>query len=78
MTNTDQVDYRLARGVPGQSGIHTNMTNTENTPIEALERAFPMRVLRQRLRRGAAARGGPPAAKGSSATSKCSSTPPCR
>jgi N-methylhydantoinase B/oxoprolinase/acetone carboxylase alpha subunit len=26
------------------------MTNTKNTPIEALERAFPMRVLRYRLR----------------------------
>jgi N-methylhydantoinase B/oxoprolinase/acetone carboxylase alpha subunit len=37
---------------PGMSGVHTAMTNTKNTPIEALERAFPMRVLRQRLRRG--------------------------
>jgi N-methylhydantoinase B len=27
------------------------MTNTKNTPIEALERAFPLRVLRYRLRR---------------------------
>jgi N-methylhydantoinase B/oxoprolinase/acetone carboxylase alpha subunit len=27
-------------------------TNTRNTPIEALERAFPLRVLRYRLRRG--------------------------
>ena len=26
------------------------MTNTKNTPIEAFERAFPMRVLRYRLR----------------------------
>src|SRR6478736_3335907 len=44
------------------SGVHTAMTNTKNTPIEALERAFPMRVLRYRLRRGSggagAARGG--------------------
>lgn len=37
---------------PGQSGIQTGMTNTKNTPIEALERAFPLRVLRYRLRRG--------------------------
>ncbi len=36
---------------PGMSGVHTAMTNTKNTPIEALERAFPMRVLRYRLRR---------------------------
>ncbi len=28
----------------GQSGIHTHMTNTANTPIEALESAYPMRV----------------------------------
>jgi N-methylhydantoinase B/oxoprolinase/acetone carboxylase alpha subunit len=33
------------------SGVHTAMTNTRNTPVEALERAFPLRVLRQRLRR---------------------------
>ena len=36
----------------GMSGVHTGMTNTKNTPIEALERAFPMRVRRYRLRRG--------------------------
>ena len=28
----------------GQSGIHTHMTNTKNTPIEALETAYPLRV----------------------------------
>jgi N-methylhydantoinase B len=28
------------------------LTNTRNTPIDALERAFPMRVLRYRLREG--------------------------
>jgi N-methylhydantoinase B/oxoprolinase/acetone carboxylase alpha subunit len=36
----------------GMSGVHTAMTNTRNTPIEALERSFPLRVLRYRLRRG--------------------------
>jgi N-methylhydantoinase B/oxoprolinase/acetone carboxylase alpha subunit len=41
----------------GQSGIHTGMTNTKNTPIEALERAFPLRVLRYRLRRGSGGAG---------------------
>ncbi|CAN5672514.1 hydantoinase B/oxoprolinase family protein [soil metagenome] len=41
----------------GMSGVHTNMTNTKNTPIEALERAFPLRVLRQRLRRGSGGAG---------------------
>ncbi|MEZ5143551.1 MAG: hydantoinase B/oxoprolinase family protein [Acidimicrobiales bacterium] len=33
------------------------MTNTKNTPIEALERAFPLRVRRQRLRRGSGGAG---------------------
>jgi N-methylhydantoinase B/oxoprolinase/acetone carboxylase alpha subunit len=44
-------------GVPGQSGIHTGMTNTRNTPIEALERAYPLRVLRCAIRRGSGGRG---------------------
>ena len=39
-------------GRDGMSGVHTAMTNTMNTPIEALERSFPMRVTRYRLRRG--------------------------
>lgn len=42
---------------PGMSGVHTAMTNTRNTPIEALERAFPLRVLRYRLRRGSGGAG---------------------
>ena len=37
-------------GRAGMSGVHTGMTNTRNTPVEALERSFPMRVLRYRLR----------------------------
>ena len=41
----------------GMSGVHTGMTNTKNTPIEALERAFPMRVRRYRLRRGSGGAG---------------------
>ena len=36
----------------GISGIQTHMTNTMNTPIEALEFAFPMRLKRYALRRG--------------------------
>ena len=28
------------------SGVHTNMTNTRDTPVEAFERAYPMRVRR--------------------------------
>jgi N-methylhydantoinase B/oxoprolinase/acetone carboxylase alpha subunit len=35
----------------------TELTNTKNTPIEAQERAFPMRVLCYRLRRGSGGTG---------------------
>jgi N-methylhydantoinase B len=37
---------------PGASGVHTNMTNTRNTPIEALEHAYPFRALTYELRDG--------------------------
>ncbi|AEH45573.1 5-oxoprolinase (ATP-hydrolyzing) [Thermodesulfatator indicus DSM 15286] len=37
-------------GKPGLSGVHTHMTNTLNTPIEALEREFPVLVERYGLR----------------------------
>jgi N-methylhydantoinase B/oxoprolinase/acetone carboxylase alpha subunit len=40
------------------------MTNTQNTPIEALERAFPLRVLRYRLRRGSGGDGYSPGGEG--------------
>ena len=34
---------------PGASGVHVGMSNTLNTPIEALELEFPLRVERQQL-----------------------------
>ncbi|MFX1539977.1 MAG: hydantoinase B/oxoprolinase family protein [Promethearchaeota archaeon] len=34
----------------GIDGIHSHMTNTANTPIEALETAYPLRVLRYHFR----------------------------
>ncbi len=37
---------------PGESGIHTGMTNTQNTPVESLERHYPFRVEEYRLRSG--------------------------
>jgi N-methylhydantoinase B/oxoprolinase/acetone carboxylase alpha subunit len=52
------------RGAPGMSGVHTGMTNTRNTPVEALERTFPLRVLRQRLRRGSGGAGAQPGGEG--------------
>lgn len=36
----------------GISGVHTNMTNTLNTPVEALEYAYPFRVRRYAYRHG--------------------------
>jgi N-methylhydantoinase B/oxoprolinase/acetone carboxylase alpha subunit len=39
------------------SGVHTAMTNTADTPTEALERSIPVRVLRYRLRRGGSGAG---------------------
>jgi N-methylhydantoinase B len=41
----------------GLSAVHTHMTNTMNTPIEALELAYPLRVREYALRRGAGGRG---------------------
>ena len=44
-------------GKPGLSGIHTHMTNTMNTPVEALEHSFPLQVEKYALRRGSGGRG---------------------
>jgi len=41
----------------GQSGIQTGMTNTQNTPIEALHTHFPFRVTAYTLRRGSGGQG---------------------
>ncbi len=41
----------------GPSGVHVAMSNTLNTPVEALERAYPVRVLRSEVRRGSGGRG---------------------
>ena len=41
----------------GISGIHTHMTNTMNTPVEALEFAFPLRLNRYSIRRGSGGQG---------------------
>ena len=38
-------------GKPGVSGVHTHMTNSLNTPAEALEYSYPLRVTRYSLRR---------------------------
>lgn len=41
----------------GLSGVHVHMTNTLNTPAEAMEYAYPLRVTRYELRRGSGGRG---------------------
>jgi len=41
----------------GDSGVHTHMTNSLNTPVEALEYALPVRVRRYSLRAGSGGRG---------------------
>ncbi|HEV2859383.1 MAG TPA: hydantoinase B/oxoprolinase family protein [Pyrinomonadaceae bacterium] len=44
-------------GLEGVSGVHTHMTNSLNTPAEALEYAYPLRVRAYSLRRGSGGRG---------------------
>ncbi len=41
----------------GLSAVHTHMTNSLNTPIEALEYAYPLRVRRYAIRRGSGGKG---------------------
>jgi N-methylhydantoinase B len=49
---------------PGMSGVHTGMTNTLNTPVEAIELAYPLRVWRSELRAGSAGAGRHPGGEG--------------
>jgi N-methylhydantoinase B/oxoprolinase/acetone carboxylase alpha subunit len=51
-------------GRKGMSGVHTAMTNTQNTPVEALERTFPMRVRQYALRRHSGGAGAAPGGDG--------------
>ena len=44
-------------GLAGLSGVHTHMSNTLNTPVEAFEYAYPMRITRYQLRDGSGGRG---------------------
>ncbi len=41
----------------GPSGVHVAMSNTLNTPVEALEREFPLRVVQYAIRRGSGGAG---------------------
>ncbi|MFY9561677.1 MAG: hydantoinase B/oxoprolinase family protein [Terriglobales bacterium] len=44
-------------GKDGVSGVHTHMTNSLNTPAEALEYAYPVRLRRYSFRPGSGGRG---------------------
>ena len=44
-------------GMDGISGVHTHMTNSLNTPVEALEYAYPFRVRRYAYRYGSGGEG---------------------
>ncbi|HZS43836.1 MAG TPA: hydantoinase B/oxoprolinase family protein [Blastocatellia bacterium] len=44
-------------GLDGISAVHTHMTNSLNTPAEALEYSYPMRVRRYEIRRGSGGKG---------------------
>lgn len=41
----------------GPSGVHSHMTNTLNTPVEALEYEYPLRVRRYEIRHGSGGEG---------------------
>jgi N-methylhydantoinase B len=41
----------------GLSGVHVHMSNSLNTPIEALEHAYPVRIVHYSLRRGSGGAG---------------------
>lgn len=51
-------------GAPGLSAVQTHMTNTKNTPVEALELVYPLRVHAYRIRRGSGGAGRQPGGDG--------------
>jgi N-methylhydantoinase B len=51
-------------GAAGPSAIHVAMSNTLNTPVEALETEFPLRVRELSLRRGSGGEGAQPGGDG--------------
>jgi N-methylhydantoinase B len=53
-----------APDAPGANAIHSCMTNTLNTPIETLEREYPLRILQYALRRGSGGIGFQPGGEG--------------
>ena len=62
----------------GPSGVHVTMSNTLNTPAEALELAYPLRVERHALRLGSGGAAGTAAETASFGSCACSSRAACR
>jgi len=66
-----------ARGI-GPDAVHVGMSNTRNTPVESLERAYPLRVVEYRVRRGSGGsgvhRGGDGVVRRYQALTECSAT----
>jgi len=52
------------RGLAGLSGVHTHMSNTRNTPVEAIEHYLPVRIRRYGLRTDSAGAGAWPGGQG--------------
>jgi N-methylhydantoinase B/oxoprolinase/acetone carboxylase alpha subunit len=44
-------------GLPSLSGVHTHMSNTRNTPVEALEQSLPVRITTYTLRKNSGGAG---------------------
>jgi N-methylhydantoinase B/oxoprolinase/acetone carboxylase alpha subunit len=51
-------------GMAGLSAVHTHMSNTRNTPVEALEHDLPLRVRQYAVRRDSGGRGAFPGGDG--------------
>jgi N-methylhydantoinase B len=51
-------------GLPGLHATHSHMTNTLNTPIEALEYAYPLRITRYAIRQRSGGKGAFPGGDG--------------
>jgi N-methylhydantoinase B/oxoprolinase/acetone carboxylase alpha subunit len=51
-------------GLAGVSGVHTHMSNTRNTPVEAIEHDLPVRIRQYRLRSGSGGAGRFPGGEG--------------
>jgi N-methylhydantoinase B len=71
LANDDFTYYETLAGgqgacpdAPGPSAIHVAMSNTLNTPVEALETEFPLRVRELSLRQGSGGNGEQPGGEG--------------